>query len=49
MIWTRYSKEIRGLLNNKYIFQPFWENAIDNSVPNWELSFQKSKEKVHKV
>ena len=49
MIWTRYSKEIRGLLNNKYIFQPFWENTTDNSAPDWEKSFQKSKEKVHKA
>ena len=38
-----------GLLNNKYIFQPFWENTTDNSAPEWETSFQKSKEKVHKA
>ncbi len=49
LIWTRYSQEIRGLLNNKYIFQPFWENTTDNSAPDWESSFQKSKDKVHKA
>ncbi len=49
MIWQRYSNEIRGLLNNKYIFQPFWENTIDNAAPDWENSFERSREKVHKA
>ena len=28
-MWNRYSSEIRVLLENKYLFAPFWNNQLD--------------------
>ncbi len=39
-IWDRFSNSIRVLLNNRYVFQPFWSHH--NGVPgheNWEALF----------
>lgn len=33
-VWTRFPNEIRALLNNKFVFSPFW--AYQNSVPGYE-------------
>ena len=43
-VWGRLSTPIRRLLNNRYVFQPFWR--YHNQVPgydNWEESFESSK------
>ena len=44
-VWGRLVNPIRRLLNNRYVFQPFWH--YHNQVPgyeNWEESFEASKE-----
>jgi len=44
-IWTEFSGPIRVLLDNKYVFQPYWNNL--NEVPdyeNWERSFGSAKQ-----
>ena len=33
-VWTRFSQEIRILLDNKYIFGPFWSHQ--NGLPGYE-------------
>ena len=46
-IWTRFSKEIRDFLNNRYVFEPFWKHH--NGVPgyrNWTSLFAESKRNV---
>ena len=46
-IWERFSNSIRLLLDNKYVFQPFWSHH--NQVPgyeDWEERFEKSKKKT---
>jgi len=46
-IWEKFSDSIRLLLNNRYVFQPFWSHH--NQVPgyeDWEERFSKSKKKV---
>jgi hypothetical protein len=40
VIWSRYSQEIRVLLENRYVFSPFWQHQ--NGVAgyeNWEERF----------
>jgi len=44
LIWERFSQEIRLLLDNKYVFAPFWRHHA--GVPGgagWELTFEKAK------
>ena len=44
IVWTEFTKSIRSLLNNKYIFQPFWDyqyGEIDEKT--WESRFDSAK------
>jgi hypothetical protein len=46
-IWQRFSDSIRMLLQNKYVFQPFWKHQ--NHVAgyeDWQARFAASKRKV---
>jgi len=46
-IWQKFSDSIRLLLDNRYVFQPFWSHH--NQMPgyeNWEERFAKSKRKI---
>ena len=44
IVWVEFPKSIRILLNNKYIFQPYWDylnNKIDEST--WKSRFSRAK------
>lgn len=44
IVWEQFPKSIRLLIDNKYIYQPFWEyhnGRIEES--DWEEKFKKSK------
>ncbi|MFW6094433.1 MAG: hypothetical protein ACODAC_10715 [Pseudomonadota bacterium] len=46
-IWERYPHAIRGLLHNRYVFQPFWKHQ--NGAPgygNWERAFASSRRRI---
>lgn len=46
-IWKKFSGPIRLLLDNKYVFQPFWRHQ--NQVAgyeNWEERFTNSKKRI---
>lgn len=46
-IWNRYSQEIRLLLDNQYVFSPFWQ--YQNGVPgyeNWATRFSAAKNRT---
>lgn len=46
-IWQRFPQEIRLLLENRYVFQPFWRHH--NREPGyeaWHSSFKRSKRRV---
>lgn len=46
-IWTKFSQSIRLLLDNRYVFQPFWN--FQNDVPgydDWEERFARSKKRI---
>ena len=43
-VWDRFKHEVRILLDNKYIFEPFWKHH--HNIPNynnWQERFEKSK------
>ena len=46
LLWIRFYDEIKSLLNNQYIFQPFWRHMIDRSFPGWEELFNKANKRV---
>ncbi len=49
-LWERFPGSIRLLLNNKFVFQPFWKHhhgAQDGR--DWEVSFQRSQKWVNRA
>lgn len=43
VIWDRFSQEIRLLLDNKYVFAPFWKHHAGEIGGGWEISFDSAK------
>ena len=44
LIWKRFSQEIRLLLDNKYVFSPFWKHhAGQPGGAGWEITFESAK------
>ena len=45
IIWQRLAEPIRLLVNNRYVFQPFWKhyNLVDG-YDDWEERFERSRE-----
>jgi len=44
LLWQRYSGTVRVLLDNKYVFQPFWDFQSGNEhAAGWEQRLSKSK------
>lgn len=48
-IWVRFSDSIRILLDNKFVFQPFWNHHAGRGNENWERLFEGSKRGVRKA
>ena len=47
-IWERFSGPIRLLLDNHYVFQPFWDSQRVQGMQNeWRASFERSKNMSH--
>ena len=49
-IWNRFSGPIRILLENKYVFQPFWKHV--NGVPgyqDWESRFDLDRDRISRA
>lgn len=48
LVWTEFSGPIRLLLDNKYIYQPFWDFHNGKlSEQEWKESFSRSKAKAN--
>ena len=44
IVWSEFPGSIRLLIDNKYVFQPFWEHKRGNlSEDEWQDSFTRSK------
>lgn len=42
LVWDRYPQSVRLLLNNRYVFQPFWDHqAAQPQAADWELRFKR--------
>lgn len=46
-VWTRFPHEIRVLLNNKYVYSPFWshQNGVDG-YDDWEARLAASQKAI---
>lgn len=44
-LWLNFSNFVRGLLNNQYVFSPYWD-SINNGDDSWKESFQRSESVV---
>ena len=50
VIWERFSQEIRLLMDNKYVFAPFWKHhAGEFSGAGWEVSFDSAKRAANRA
>ena len=47
-IWNRFPHEVRMLLNNDKVFQPFWEHHAGRGFANWESLFTAAVNEVYK-
>lgn len=45
LLWTTYKGPVRLLINNPYVFRPFW-NFHRGEASEWEDSFRKSNEEA---
>ena len=48
LLWKKYSEFVRGVIENRYIFMPFWASLHDDSV-NWKKSFDGSRHEYYKA
>lgn len=50
IIWSEFSTSVRSLLDNKYVFQPFWDFQNGNtSEKQWQSSFTSAKSAANKA
>lgn len=54
LVWKVFPGPIRVLLDNQYVFQPFWDAhsnpRSDGSVPNhWREAFDEARQRVHRA
>ena len=50
IVWSTYSNSIRTLLNNQYVFQPFWD-AMNGKTPgeDWKQALEKKRTQVQRA
>ena len=46
LIWTEFSGPIKSLLNNPYVYQPFWDYHHEKGNPNWKQGYDSSWREV---
>ena len=42
-IWKNFSGSVRLLLDNQYVYRPFWENLFGMGYDNWKYTFEREK------
>ncbi|NNU78990.1 hypothetical protein HMH01_00935 [Halovulum dunhuangense] len=46
-IWSRYSGPVRVLLDNRFVFEPFWRHQNDpEGAPGWQERFEAARRTV---
>ena len=46
LVWRRFSNEIKGILDNKYIYSAFWKSFDGSDPESWKKGFTKSRRLV---
>lgn len=50
IVWDEFPKSIRLLIDNKYVFQPFWEHTKGNLTEDeWQNIFNRSKASANRA
>ncbi len=50
LVWDQFSGAIRLLIDNQYVFQPFWDYHNGRKTEEqWQLAFQSSKTAAHRA
>lgn len=50
VIWEQYPTAIRSLMNNPYVFQPYWDYVNQQTVDNsWKDSFESAKKRANQA
>lgn len=50
VIWDRFSQEIRLLLDNRYVFAPFWKHyAGEAGGGGWDITFEAAKRAANRA
>jgi len=50
IVWSEFPKSIRLLLDNRYVFQPFWDYRNDRiGEEDWQQAFGKARRAAHKA
>ena len=47
-IWGEFSDSIRVLLDNKYVYGPFWTNRAGRGATDWEQRLEEDNRKAYK-
>jgi hypothetical protein len=48
LVWVDYPSSIQLLLDNQYVFQPFWDHQNGhNNAANWQAKFDKAKQQAY--
>lgn len=48
LVWTQFPQAIRVLLDNPYVFQPFWDAQAQSARSlDWQVSFDTAKKRAH--
>ena len=48
-IWETYSGPIRLLLDNRYVYHPFWEHHGGRGYDNWQHTFEQATRRVNQA
>jgi hypothetical protein len=50
MVWRRYPGSIRLLIDNRYVYQPFWDHLNGElAEDDWQQRFTRSKASAHRA
>lgn len=50
LVWHQFSQAIRVLLDNPYVFQPFWDAQSPDALnPDWRSLFETDKRRAHEA
>lgn len=46
VVWTQFPQAIRVLLDNPYVFQPFWDAQAESDTHSWRPAFERARQKA---